>query len=100
MMGFGLYWFFIALHWVFILSCKHVIAPTTRRAARQSRSGQETIYPIEAALARRDLNMLLLPVLMLTFLSTAASGRIRSGQGFTLYSFAVTPMNSWHLNGN
>ena len=39
------------------------------------------IYHNEPALARRDLNMLLLPVLLLAFLSAAAYGGPGLGQG-------------------
>ena len=52
------------------------------------------IYQIEPALERLDLNMLLLPVLLLAFLSTAASGRTRSGPGIASHSFAMTFINS------
>jgi hypothetical protein len=52
------------------------------------------INHIEPALARRDLNMLLLPVLLLAFLSTVAYGRTRSGPGIASHSFAMTFINS------
>jgi hypothetical protein len=39
------------------------------------------IYHIEPALARRDLNMLLVPVLLLDFLSAAAYRGLGLGQG-------------------
>ena len=56
------------------------------------------IYRIEPALERRDLNMLLLPVLLIAFLSIAASGRTRSGPGIASHSFAMTFINSGFLN--
>ena len=56
------------------------------------------IYPIETALERRDLNMLLLPVLLIAFLSIAASERTRSGPGIASYSFTITFKNNSLLN--
>ena len=56
------------------------------------------IYQIEPALERLDLNMLLLPVRLLAFLSTAASGLTRSGPGIASHSGAMTFINSSLLN--
>jgi hypothetical protein len=58
------------------------------------------IFHIEPALARRDLNMLLLPVLLLAFLSTAASGRTGSGPGIASHSFAMAFIYNSPLNAN
>jgi hypothetical protein len=70
--------------------------PATSSA--ESERSDVTIYHIEPTLARRDLNMLLLPVLLLAFLSTAASGPTRSGPGIASHSCAITFINSSFLN--
>jgi hypothetical protein len=56
------------------------------------------ICRIEPALARRDLNMLLLPVHLHAFLSAAASVATRSGPWIASHSFAMTFINNSSLN--
>jgi len=56
------------------------------------------IYPIEPALARRDLNMLMFPLILHACLSIITLIQARSGQGIASHSFAMTFMNSIRLN--
>ena len=57
--------------------------PATSSA--ESERSDVTIYHIEPTLARRDLNMLLLPVLLLAFLSADAYGGAGLGQGLLAF---------------
>ena len=56
------------------------------------------IYPIEPALARRDLNMLLFPLILQECLSVTTFIKARSGPGIASHSFAMTSINSSRLN--
>ena len=56
------------------------------------------IYPIEPALARRDLNMLLFMLILHACLSITTLIKARSGPGIASHSFAMTFINSSRLN--
>jgi hypothetical protein len=56
------------------------------------------IYPIEPALARRGLYMLLFPLILHKYFSITTLIGARSGPGIASHSFAMTSMNSCRLN--
>ena len=56
------------------------------------------IYPIEPALARRGLYMLLFPLILHRYFSIITLIGARSGPGIASHSFAMTSINSSRLN--